>query len=194
MELAVLLTGIASAIALIGTLLLVARQAQILARQTALANKLAVHRASNDPLTGIRLVYSTFVAHPETYRYFYGGAQLPTAAGSELQDELAVRVRTIAELLADTLDLALATTDSVGIPERDRAGWEAAIDYWLSRVPDAQGDDRGPAGCVAVARRSLVQRGTSPSFGRQLVRPFEGSRGRARVGVSYPTIGRLRHG
>ena len=135
MELAVLLTGIASAIALIGTLLLVARQARSLARQTALANTLAVHRASNDPLTGIRLVYSMFVDHPETYRYFYGGAEFPPAAESELQDELAVRVRTIAELLADTLDLALATTDAVGIPERDRAGWEAAIDYWLSTSP-----------------------------------------------------------
>jgi hypothetical protein len=135
MELAVLITGIASAIALIGTLLLVARQTRSLARQTELANKLAAHRATNDPLIGLRLAYSMFVDHPETYRYFYDGAQLPHAAESELHDELGVRVKTIAELLADTLELALETTDSVGVPERDRAGWEDTIDHYLSMSP-----------------------------------------------------------
>ena len=135
MELAVLITGIASAIALIGTLLLVARQAGSLARQTELANKLAVHRATTDPLIGLRVVYSMFVDHPETYRYFYDDAQPPDAEESGQPGELDVRVKTIAELLGDTLELALETTDAVGVPERDRTGWEDAIDRYLSMSP-----------------------------------------------------------
>ena len=132
MEIAVLITGIASAIALIGTLLLVARQARSLAVQTELANKLAVHSATNDPLVGMRLIYSMFVKHPEVYRYFYDGAQLlPT----ELHDDLVVRVKTIAELMADTLELALETTDAVGVPERDRTGWEDTIDRSIAMSP-----------------------------------------------------------
>jgi hypothetical protein len=39
-----------------------------------LANKLAVHRATTDPLIALRVVYSMFVDHPETARHFYGGA------------------------------------------------------------------------------------------------------------------------
>jgi hypothetical protein len=76
-----------------------------------------------------------FVDHPETYRYYYGGARLPGASEAELHDELGVRVRTIAELLADTLELALETTDSVGVPERDRTGSEDTIDRYLSMSP-----------------------------------------------------------
>ena len=35
-------------------------------------------------------------------------------------------------------------------------------------VPNAQGDDRGPACRVALAQRSLARRDSSPTFGRQL--------------------------
>jgi hypothetical protein len=134
MELAALIAGIASAIALVGTLLLVARQARSLASQTELANKLAVHSATNDGMKALRSIYLIFVDHPELRRYFYDGAQLSKTGESE-HGELAARVMTIAEFLADTLERATQSTSSLGAPDRDRSAWEDSIAHYLSMSP-----------------------------------------------------------
>jgi len=135
MELAALIAGVVSAIALTGTLLLLARQARSLASQTELANKLAVHSATTDSMKGLRSIFLVFVDHPELRRYFFENAELPEAAESERDDELRARVQTLTELLADTLERAIVSTGSVGAPDRDRDAWEDATDYQLSQSP-----------------------------------------------------------
>jgi hypothetical protein len=132
MELAALIVGVVSAIALTGTLLLIARQTQSLASQTRLSNELAQHNATNDGMTALRSVYFIFIDHPELRRYFYEGAQLSEAENFE-KGELAVRIATVAELLADTLERMLKTAASLSSP--DRSAWEGSVADYLSLSP-----------------------------------------------------------
>ena len=132
MEVAALVVAIVSAIAFVGTLLLVARQARSLAHQTALANKLAVHAATNDAMTSLRSIGRIFIEYPELRRYFYDGAQL---SDTELHADSGVRVQTIAELLADTLERVTESTTSIDAPAHDRVAWDDAIAHYLSASP-----------------------------------------------------------
>ena len=132
MEVASLIVGIVSAIALTGTLLLLAWQTRILASQTKLANELARHNATNDGMIALRSVYAMFVDHPELRAYFYAGAQLSETESLE-DGELAARVATVAELLADTLERMLKATKSLSLA--DRSAWEDSADVYLSTSP-----------------------------------------------------------
>ena len=134
MELAALITGIASAVALVGTLLLVARQARSLASQTELANKLAALSANDIAIRELHVIVLVFVDHPRLRRYFYENVELPDEE-SELHDDVRGRVFTIAESLIDTLERALQSIGSVGVPARDRRAWEDAIDFYLANSP-----------------------------------------------------------
>ena len=132
MEAASLFVGIVSAIALTGTLLLLARQTRILAGQTALANELARHRATNDGMIGLRSVFGMFVDHPELRPYFYEGAQL-LETGRPEDGALAARVATVAELLADTFERMLLATGSFS--SADSSAWEESVRFYLSTSP-----------------------------------------------------------
>jgi hypothetical protein len=135
MEFAALIVGLTSAIALIGTLLLVARQTRSLASQTELANKLAVLSASDESVTGLRSIHLVLLDHPELRRYFYDGAELPKAAESEQDHELRDRVLLVAELLADALVRAINANRTLEVSEVERASWEDLINYFLTMSP-----------------------------------------------------------
>lgn len=136
MELAALITGIASAVALVGTLLLVARQARSLASQTELANKLAALSANDIAVRELHVIVLVFVDHPRLRRYFYENVELPDEE-SELHDDVRGRVFTIAESLIDTLERALQSIGSITA----HPSWWPSLDERLLRLTAAAHSD-----------------------------------------------------
>ena len=132
MEVAALIVGIVSAATLVATLLLVARQTRSLAMQTELAKQASDAQRHRRRDTGLQSVYSIFIEHPDLQPYFYDGARL---SGSDASGdrELAVRVVTVAEAMANTLERMLHATRSLGAP--DHTAWEDSVDYYLLMSP-----------------------------------------------------------
>jgi hypothetical protein len=135
MAIAALIVGIATAGALVASLVLVARQARSLATQTELANTIAALRASDDAVAGLRSIMLMFVRHPEARAFFYEGSEPPDAGEHEEQQMLRARVITLSELIADSLERAIQSTAALASPDRDVAGWEDVIDFYLRMSP-----------------------------------------------------------
>ena len=113
MEAAALLGGVISAAALVASLLFLARQTHEAARQTRLANQIAVSQVLATFYGENNRVLAYFLEYPELRRYFYEAAELDgdaLAIGSPTH----VRVLTLAELFADLLENFL---DAVGTVE-----------------------------------------------------------------------------
>jgi hypothetical protein len=96
-ELATLIAGLVSAAALVGSLLVLARQTGEAARQSALANELAGVRAKVQGVEGIDRVVAYFVDHPELRAYLYDGKEVPDDPTER------ARVLAVAELMADAM-------------------------------------------------------------------------------------------
>lgn len=112
MEAAAIVGGLVSAVALVASLLFLARQAHEAARQTRLANQIAVSQALASFYGENNKVLAYFLEYPELRRYFYDGAELDgdaLAIGSPTR----VRVLTLAEIFADLLENFLDATRTV---------------------------------------------------------------------------------
>lgn len=73
---AALVAGLASAVALVVSLLFLAREAREAARQTRLANETAGAQAMAVAFGGIDGVTTLFLEYPELRTYFYGSTEL----------------------------------------------------------------------------------------------------------------------
>jgi len=97
LNLAALIAGLASAAALVGSLLFLARQTRESVRQSFVANELAGIRAKAQNFEALDRVIAYFLEYPELRQYLYENVELP-----EDPTDL-VRVLTVAELMADAL-------------------------------------------------------------------------------------------
>jgi hypothetical protein len=104
MQYAVLAVGAISAVALVASLLFLARQMRASAQQSLLANQLAGIRARSRVYESIDRILYRILDYPELWDFFYGGVPVPartTAGGGSLLRE---RVLTLAELFADAIE------------------------------------------------------------------------------------------
>lgn len=92
-----LIAGLFSAAALVGSLLVLARQTRESVHQSQVANELAAVRAKVEGFGVVDGVIAVFVDRPELREYFYEGVELPEDSTSR------ARVLAVAELMADAL-------------------------------------------------------------------------------------------
>ena len=112
MESAVLIAGLASAAALVASLLFLARQARESARQTRLANQTAGTQAMAASFETVDRIVEYFMEYPDLRPYFYDGAELEGEALA-VESPVRARVLTLAELFADALQNSLYTIASI---------------------------------------------------------------------------------
>ncbi|WP_433754663.1 hypothetical protein [Nocardia sp. CA-135398] len=84
----------------------VAEQTKALAQQTQTANALVATSEVRAIMGDLRQVLAHLLEYPELRECFYGGAD-----GSALNAEQRARLETVAEMLADSLDVGLFTTE-----------------------------------------------------------------------------------
>jgi hypothetical protein len=137
-----IITGLISAIALVLSLLFLARQTRESARQSHLANQIAGSQAKSEIYDAVDRILYGFLEHPELREYFYSGKELPLEADS---DHVRDRVLTFAELFADVIERGLDTYKSIDpakdfqSPMEDYASdilaTAPAIRYWVREHP-----------------------------------------------------------
>jgi hypothetical protein len=108
-----LIVGTVSAIALVISLLFLARQTRESARQSLLANQLAGLQAKSEIYSTVDRILYQFLKFPHLRKYFYEGVDIPAEdhveAGAGVRDQ----VLTFAELFADAIERGLDTYRSV---------------------------------------------------------------------------------
>ena len=127
MQTVALIGGLASAAALVASLL-------FLARQTRLANQMAGTQAMATSFETVDRIVEYFLEYPELRPYFYDGAELEGGALA-VESPIRARVLILAELFADTVQSALYTIDSIEAVESYR---DNMLDYavvFLRRSP-----------------------------------------------------------
>jgi hypothetical protein len=140
-----IITGLVSAIALVLSLLFLARQTRESARQSHLANQIAGSRAKSEIYETVDRILYHFLEYPDLRKYFYGGAELPDASSETDPDELRERVLTFAELFVDVIERGLDTYQSVDPAAdfqspmedyaRDMFATSPAIRLWINEHP-----------------------------------------------------------
>ena len=91
------IAGLASAAALVGSLLVLARQTRESVKQSLIANELAGSDAKAHVLEGLDRVIAYFVEYPELRQYLYEGMEVPEDSTKR------ARGLAVAELMADAL-------------------------------------------------------------------------------------------
>jgi len=156
MQYAVLAVGAISAVALVATLLFLARQTRASAHQSLLANQIAGIQARTQVYESIDRILYRILDYPELWNFFYEGAAVPNRDDAHAGSMLRERVMTLAELFADgiengidvyrTVDPASGfqtpmdvyaesiVTSSPAIRDivADRPGWWPNLEEWLS--------------------------------------------------------------
>jgi hypothetical protein len=97
LNLAALIAGLASAAALVGSLVFLARQTRESVHQSLVANELAGVRAKAQNFEAVDRVIAYFIEYPELRQYLYENVELPEDPTRR------ARVFTVAELMADAL-------------------------------------------------------------------------------------------
>jgi hypothetical protein len=108
-----LIVGIVSAIALVVSLLFLARQTKESTRQSVLANQLAGLQAKSEIYSTVDRILYKFLEFPHLRKYFYEGVAIPGNGLSESGDEIRDQVLTFAELFSDAIESGLDTYRSV---------------------------------------------------------------------------------
>ena len=113
MEVGAIIAGVVSAVALVVSLLFLARQTRESTIQTHLANQIAGSQAKSEIYGKVDRIQYHFLDHPDLRKYFYDGAKLPEASTQLEVSTLRERVLTFAELFADAIERGLDTYKSV---------------------------------------------------------------------------------
>jgi hypothetical protein len=108
-----LFAGIVSAVALVVSLLFLARQTRESTRQSVLANQIAGLQAKSDIYSTVDRILYRFLEFPELRKYFYEGADLPVEANAEGVAGIRDQILTFAELFPDAIERGLDTYRSV---------------------------------------------------------------------------------
>jgi hypothetical protein len=108
-----LLAGIVSALALVLSLLFLARQTRETARQSVLANQLAGLQAKSEIYFTVDRILYKFLEFPHLRQYFYEGIDVPVDLEVEGASEIREQVLTFAELFCDALETGFDTYRSV---------------------------------------------------------------------------------
>jgi hypothetical protein len=156
--------GLVSAVALVVSLLFLARQTRESARQSHLANQIAGSQAKSDIYRTVDRILFRFLEYPYLRKYFYEDEELPEVSFESDSGELRQRVLTFAELFADVIERGLDTYRSVDpasdfkSPMEDYArdmlttssairylvhehpGWWPNVESWLSETGTAWQD------------------------------------------------------
>lgn len=113
-------------IAVITSVLVFAWQARELAKQSRIANQVAGAETNRELLLMFRDVHRVFIDHPGLWPQFYDQVAEPPNAEDE------VRLRVVAEMYADALQVALETVNRLASYERYADAWRAYISSMLS--------------------------------------------------------------
>jgi hypothetical protein len=113
MQVGAIVAGVVSAIALVFSLVFLARQTRESAYQSRLANQIAGSQAKSEIYGAVDRIQYHFLAYPTLRKYFYDGAELPVDPGDADQRALRERVLTFAELFVDALERGLDTYRTV---------------------------------------------------------------------------------
>jgi hypothetical protein len=108
-----IVTGLVSALALVFSLLFLARQTKESARQSHLANQIAGSQAKSEIYGSVDRILYHFLEYPELRTYFYSGTELPEASPDSASAAVRERVLTFAELFADVLERGLDSYKTV---------------------------------------------------------------------------------
>jgi len=140
-----IVAGLVSAIALVLSLLFLARQTRESARQSHLANQIAGSQAKSDIYRTVDRILFRFLEYPELRKYFYEGEALPDLPLDPKAAEQRERILTFAELFADVIERGLDTYKSVDPASdfkspmedyaRDILGTAPAIGYLIEKHP-----------------------------------------------------------
>jgi hypothetical protein len=106
---------VAATIAVVASVIVLVLQTRAVAKEASIANQVAGTRAHRELIGMLGQIYDRFFEHPELRAHFYGEA---TTAPSETDR---VRLEIISEQVADTLQVALDTTEKLA-----SYGWVAA--------------------------------------------------------------------
>jgi hypothetical protein len=131
---AALIAGLASAAALVASLIFLARQSKESARQTRLANELAGTQAMAASFETVDHIVEYFLEYPDLRRYFYDNAELAGDAAAA-DSPVRARVLTLAELFADTLQSAFFTIESIEAVASYRDNMLNYVTVFLRRSP-----------------------------------------------------------
>ena len=113
-------------VAVIASVLVFAWQARELARQSRIANQVAGAETNRELLLMFRDVHRVFIDHPGLWPQFYDQAAEPPSAEDE------VRLRVVAEMYADALQVALETVNRLASYERYADAWREYINTMLA--------------------------------------------------------------
>jgi hypothetical protein len=150
-----IVTGLVSAVALVFSLLFLARQTKESARQSHLANQIAGWQAKSEIYGSVDRILYHFLEYPDLRKYFYSGAELPESSPDSESAIVRERVLTFAELFADVIERGLdsyqtvdpaadfqspmddyardilATSPSVQFLVRAHPGWWPNVESWI---------------------------------------------------------------
>lgn len=134
MEVAALIAGLASALALVASLLFFAREARESARQTRVANEMAGLQAMTAAFEKIHNTTAFFMEYPDLRQYFDEGVEPPDASDG-VDPHVRVRVLTLAELFSDSLETSLDAVRTIEAAGRDREDMEDYARFMLRSSP-----------------------------------------------------------
>ena len=137
LEVATLIAGLLSAAALVGSLLILARQTSHSVHQSVVANELTGARAMAQSYEVADRVIAYFVDYPELREYFYEGVELSEDSTT------GARVLAVAELMADALQSGywlfqgkdVDTLRSVDPTLDIRPNWDDYTEFILTMSP-----------------------------------------------------------
>ena len=137
MKEATVIAGLLTALAVVGSLLFLARQTSESGRQFLVANKLAGARAMAQGYEIWDRVITCFIDYPELRQYFYEGVELPEDSTTR------ARVLAATELIGDALQSShwlfegedVALLGSVDPTFDTRADWDDWIKFILTMSP-----------------------------------------------------------
>ncbi|MGH9021165.1 MAG: hypothetical protein ACRDV0_09140 [Acidimicrobiales bacterium] len=107
MQNAALIAGAVSAVALVVSLLFLARQTRASALQALLANQIAGSEVKSDIFQTVDRILYQLVDHPHLRPYFYDGLEAPGADGATGDALVRNQVLSMAELFADAIERGL---------------------------------------------------------------------------------------
>lgn len=122
------ITAIGGLIGLIASLVLLAWQTREVAKQTRISNAIAGAAGLGESTNHLREVLVLFVDRPELRSFFYDGKPCPRRGPQR------IRVITIADMLADVLEVGLVTTRLIPSTE-SYEDWLRYSRYMLAHSP-----------------------------------------------------------
>ena len=99
-----LIAGLVSAVALVLSVLFLARQTRESARQSLLANQLAGLQAKSEIYSTVDRILYQFLQFPHLRKYFYEGKEIPAETGTGVDVDARDQVLTFAELFCDAIE------------------------------------------------------------------------------------------